>query len=178
MADEQNNWEYKTAADGSSEQQAQQAASQPVAWTANEFIAHERGTGWYILLLVGTVIVAAAMYLLIKDYFATGAILVVGIITAVYTNHKPQNLAYELSTTALTIGNKTYNYNMFKSFSIIYEGEHASIHLEPVKRYMPPMTVYFPPEKENIITETIGNYLPFQERQQNLTDRLAHRFKL
>jgi hypothetical protein len=177
MADEQTNWEYEPDAD-SADEQSQESMPESMSWQANEFIDHDRSTGWYILLIFGTVGLAAVMYLLVKDYFATGAILIVGVVTVIYTSHKPKHQEYELSSVGIKIGEKSYDFSMFRSFSIVYEGEHTSIHLEPIKRYMPPMTVYFPPEKEQQITETIGNFLPFQNRQAGMTERLSHRFKL
>ena len=183
MADEdKTNWEYKTDADAASEQ-ADDGVTQPqieeenISWTAKEFIEHDRSGGWYMGLLLLIAIVAAAIYFVTKDYFAVGATVIVGIVALIYTTHKPQELTYELSGSGITVGQKTYNYDEFKSFSVMHEGDHTSILLEPIKRLMPPMTLYFPAEQEEQVTNAIGNHLPFEEHQQNLTERLSHRFR-
>jgi hypothetical protein len=122
-------------------------------------------------------LIAAAIYFVTKDYFAVGAIIAVGIIAAVYTSHKPKELSYELSGKTIKVGDHSYGYNMFRSFSVAHEGEHTSIVLEPVKRFFPPMTLYFPSEMEDQVINVIGNHLPMQEHQPSATERLAHRFR-
>jgi hypothetical protein len=178
MADEQNtNWEYNPSSDNA-ESSGSTAAPENISWTSKEFIEHERGGSWYIMLIVGSGLLAVIIYFITKDYFAVGATVAVGIIGAIYASHKPDELNYELTSRSIKVGPKTYNYSTFKSFSIAHEGAHTSIVLEPIKRYLPPMTLYFPPENEKDITNAIGNHLPLQDHEPTITERLAHRFKL
>jgi hypothetical protein len=179
--DDNSNWEYKPGADlgaGDTGSSSTPVAPQTLTWTGKEFIEHERSSGWYVMLILGTILLAGIIYLLTKDYFAVGATVLVGIITAVYVSHKPKELTYEISSSGIKVGEKNYNYSSFKSFAVLHEGAHSSISLEPIKKYMPPMTLYFPPENEDQISNAIGNYLPLEEREQNITERLAHRFRI
>jgi hypothetical protein len=186
MADEQNtNWEYKPADintgqtdDGPNTNVGAAVAPENLTWTAKEFIEHERGGGWYAMLILATMLVAGALYLVTKDFFGSGTILAVGVATAAYVSHKPKELIYEISSLGVKIGDKQYGYGLFKSFSVIHEGQHSSISLESIKKFMPPMTLYFPPENEDQIANAIGNHLPLEKREQNITERLAHRFRL
>jgi hypothetical protein len=155
MADENNtSWDYKPGAGDSASVAVENSASgspaplESLTWTAKEFIEHDRGAGWYVAL-----------------------------IAAVYASHKPKELSYELSSRTIRVGERTYGYNMFKSFSVAHEGVHTSIILEPTKRFYPPMTLYFPPEMEQQIANNIGNHIPMQEHQPSATERLAHRLK-
>jgi hypothetical protein len=184
MADENNtSWDYKPGAGDSASVAVENSASgspassESLTWAAKEFIEHDRGAGWYVVLLIGMFLIAAVIYLITKDFFAVGAIVTVALIAAVYASHKPKELTYELSSRTIRVGERTYGYNMFKSFSVAHEGVHTSIILEPTKRFYPPMTLYFPPEMEQQIANNIGNHIPMQEHQPSATERLAHRLK-
>jgi hypothetical protein len=180
MAEQDTNWEYKSGARGDSAKSGGEGppeTAQNLNWTSKEFIEHDRGSGWYLTLILGSAVLGVAIYFITKDYFAVGAIIAVGIIAAVYASHKPKELAYELTNKTIKVAERTYSYNMFKSFSVAHEGEHTSIVLEPVKRFVPPMTLYFPPEMEDKVSNAIGNRLPMQEHQPSITENLAHRFR-
>jgi hypothetical protein len=182
MADEEKtNWDYKSnggtdQADNSDNRQ-ETTKDENVSWTAKEFIEHDRGSSWYVVLVFGALLLAVVIYFITKDYFAVVATVVVGLIAAVYAGHKPKELDYELTSKFIRVGERTYSYGMFKSFSVAHEGEHTSIVLEPVKRFIPPMTLYFPPDEEKLVSNAIGSHLPMQEHQPNITERLSHRFR-
>lgn len=149
-----------------------------VSWTASEYIDHTHGMSWYMTLIAGTVGIAAIIYLLTKDYFATGVTVVVGIIVAVFASRKPRQITYEISSSGLKIGEKSYAFNQFKSFTIMHEGSLASVNLMPLKRFMPPISAYFEPKDEQHITNALGAYLPYEERKMDGIDRLTRRLRL
>jgi len=152
-------------------------AGPSVTWTASEYIHHDRGAGWYLVLLIGTVGLAAVVYFLTKDYFATGTIIVLGIIVAIFAGRKPNQLTYELTSSSIKVGQKTYTYNLFKSFAIIREGTLNSISLIPIKRFMPPVTAYFADADEERITKELGSHLPYEERKADSIDKLSRRLR-
>jgi hypothetical protein len=182
MIEDDANWGYKSGASGGSDEGAigrpSSAQDQNLTWSAKEFIEHDRGSGWYTMLVLGSAAIALVIYFITRDYFAVGATIVVGIIAAVYASHKPKELSYELTNKMIKVGERTYSYSAFKSFSVAHEGEHTSIVLEPVKRLVPPMTLYFPPEMEDQVADAIGNRLPMQTHQPSVTERLAHRLRI
>ncbi len=180
-------WQYKpggNSAPGQSnipQSTAPQAPTTPtdssVTWTASEYIHHDRGAGWYLLLLLGTIGLAAGVYFITKDYFATGTIAVLGIIVAIFAGRKPNQLTYELTGSGIKVGEKNYNYNLFKSFAVIRDGTLNSISLIPIKRFMPPVTAYFAAADEQKITNTLGNKLPYEERKPDSIDKLSRRLR-
>jgi hypothetical protein len=180
-AENSTRWQYMPAQTVAPKQSPAETAEKNAigdfSWTAAEYIEHERGASWYFFLILATAAIAAAIYLMTKDFFAVGATVVVGIVLAVFAGRKPKQVRYELSQTGLKIGEKTYNYNLFKSFSVMREGSNSSINLMPLKRLMPPIAAYFAPQDEQRIVNVIGEYLPFEERKLDATDRLAHRLR-
>ena len=156
----------------------QSRRSKTISWTASEYIEHQRGAGWYLSLVVITAAVAVVLYLLTKDYFATGVIVALGIIVGASVGRKPQQLSFELSSSGLKAGEKIYSYNLFKSFSILHEGAQTSLIFIPVKRFMPPVSAYFESKDEDKITSLVGERLPYEERSPSAIDRLSFRLRL
>lgn len=153
------------------------AGGSTVTWTTAEYFHHEHGSGWYALLFVAIIALTGVVYLLTKDYFASGTIVVVGAIVGVFAARKPGQINCELSNSGLRIGKKMYNFNQFKSFSVIRATESSSISLLPLKKFMPPVNVYFGAAEEEKITDILGQNLPYEERQQAGIDRLSNRLK-
>jgi hypothetical protein len=149
-----------------------------ITWTASEYVEHQRGVGWYASLVIATVVLAAGIYLITKDYFATGTIIVLGIIVGVFAGHKPGQIDFELSDSGLRVGEKNYSYSLFRSFSIFREGKLSSINLTPIKRFMPPISAYFDPKDEKKIVDLLGEHIPFEPRNPGVIDRLSLRLRL
>ena len=148
-----------------------------IDWKASEYIDHTRGSGWYLVLTAGTIIFAALVYFITKDYFATGVVAFMGIIISVFSRQKPKQVAYELSSSGLIAGEKNYPLNLFKSFALIREGALSSINLMPIRRFMPPLSVYFDPSDEQKIVSLLGNHLPLEEGGLDAIERLSRRLR-
>jgi hypothetical protein len=181
MAQDSNTpWQYKPDADapkadkndtGSSHRQAKPQPRQSATWEAPEFIDHPHGAGWYVALVFATLVMAALTYLLAKDAVATVFIVLVGIIVGIFATQKPNVVKYEISASGLSINGKLYNLSNYKSFTVIQEGALTSANLFPLKRFMPPLSVYFDPKEEKKIIDTLGNYLPYEQQDLDAIDR-------
>lgn len=148
-----------------------------ITWTASEYINHTRGAGWYLALVTGTIILAAVVYLITEDYFATGVIGIMGVVVAAFSTHKPKQVSYELSNFGLKAGEKAYPFSLFKSFTLIREGALSSVNLIPIKRFMPPLSIFFESADEQKIVATLGNYLPYEEGGLDAIERLSRRLR-
>jgi hypothetical protein len=153
-------------------------SSRSVSWTASEYIEHKHGAGWYVMLLWGTAAAAAGTYFLTKEYFAAGTIAVVGIIVGVFAARQPQQIKYELSSSGLRVGEKLYDYHLFKSFSILQEGGFSSLNMQPLKRFMPPVTAHFEAKDQEKIVDAISDFLPYEEHKVDQIDKLSRKLRL
>lgn len=149
-----------------------------ISWTASEYIDHNRGAGWYLLLFLSTGLLSAGIYLLTKDYFATTVIIIAGIVLLIFSRHKPQEITYELSSSGINAGGKLYSYGSFKSFSVVKDGALNSISFTPLKRFMPPFSAYYAPSDEEKIIQALSAYLPYEEKQLDGIDRLSRRLRI
>lgn len=149
-----------------------------VTWTASEFIAHEKTSMWYITLAGVTLVVVLAIYFLVHDFVAIAALIAVAIIFGFLAAHKPRVLTYSITPAGLSIDRKTYSFSDFKSYGVINEGAFSNITFMPLKRFMPTLSIYYPPEQESAIVDALSNYLPFAPVTHDLVDRLMHRIRL
>lgn len=152
-------------------------APQDVEWTASEFVAHNKGMGWYALLALGAILLAAVIYLFTRDIVSAGIILFVALLLGVAAGKKPRILHYQVNDSGLVIGQKFYPYAEFKSFAVMEEGAFSSIMFLPLKRFMPPISIYYDPEDEERIVDVLSYYLPLENRQHDAFDRMIRRIR-
>lgn len=150
---------------------------QPVSWTASEFIAHEKSGGWYLGLLVASVVLAALVYLLTKDGISASVVVVGALFLAIYAGRQPRQLEYSLDNQGVSIGGKYFPYVGFRSFSIVDEGAFSSIVFMPLKRFAATTTIYYAPDDEDKIIDLISAHLPHEEHKPDPVDNLMRRIR-
>lgn len=156
---------------------SQAFAPEPVAWTASEFIAHQKSSSWYAILGGAAAVAAVAVYFLTHDKITVGMIIVAAIFMGIFAGRKPRTLQYEIDASGVRIAQKLYPYGLFKSFSVIDEGPLSSIVLMPLKRFMPSISMYYEPSDEAAIVNMLSAYLPYEERQRDAVDSFMHRIR-
>lgn len=154
-----------------------QASTDPITWTASEFVHHEKDNSWFMGLAVVTGVIVAVTFLLTRDWLTTVAIVVAAMLFGVTATRKPRAQQYQLTKAGVGIGDKFHEYNTFKSFSVMDEDHFRSIRLAPLKRFALPITLYYPPEEEERLLTMIGNYLPYEKRNPDPVDRLMHKVR-
>ena len=154
-----------------------QQSTDIVAWHASEFIDHQKNSGWFLLLLLAIAVLGTLVYFVTKDILATLVIVMGGAAFFLFARQKPRTLSYSLSQTNITVGDKQYSYDDFKTFSIVQEGAIYSVFLEPIKRFLPPLSIYFPPEDGEKIFDALASHIPHQERQIDPVERLMSRIR-
>lgn len=159
------------------EEQSTPEQSPLIQWNASEFIDHQKNAGWFVPLTFGIIVLAIGVYFITRDILSTVVIVLAGITFGVFARQKPRTLTYTLLPTTIKIGPKTYSYDDFKTFSIIQDGALFSVLLEPIKRFMPPLSIYFAPEDGERIFDTLAGHIPHQERQPDPVDRLMRRIR-
>lgn len=175
------NWTYKP--DEQAEPANQTASENPagsqlsISWTASEFIDRYKGAGWYTTFITGIILFSAAIFLFTKDYMSSAVIILAGLIFIMVSRKKPQQLLYEVNEQGIQIGPKFYQYGMFKSFDLTQDGAIKSIDLIPLKRLMPEVTVYFPPEQEMAIVNLLATHLPHNPQPERTVDKLAKKLR-
>lgn len=151
---------------------------EPVTWTASEYIAHKKHLSWYLALGAIVVVLAVIIYLITGgDTFSTVSVLVLAIIFGVYAGRPPREQEYVIDERGVSIGTRTYEYNVIKSFSVIEEGPFSSIVFVPMKRFMPLISIYYDPADEEKIVTYLSSVIPMEYRKRDNIERLMHKIK-
>ncbi len=148
-----------------------------VSWTASEFIAHEKSAGWYAMLGLAAVIIAAIVFLLTKDKISTTVVIFGALTLGVYGSRQPRQLDYTVDSSGIKIGQKFHAYDEFRSFAILPEGAFSSIVFMPLKRFAPLTTIYYAPADEDKIVALLAERLPLEERQLDAVDQFMRRIR-
>lgn len=146
-----------------------------VTWTASEFIAHQKSTGWYFQLGAAAVVIAVLVWFVTKDMVATATVIIGLLLLGVYAGRKPQQETYTLDDQGITIGSRHYGYEEFRSFAVVPEGAFLSIELSPLKRFAMYLTVYIDPADQDRILDVLSYHLPMEEARKNIADSLMRR---
>lgn len=152
-------------------------ADDVVRWSASEFIAHNKTSSWYALLLLAAAVAAAIIWLLTKDVVSAVVVVFAGVMLATFAAHKPRQLTYQLDPSGLTIGQRYYSFNDFRSFSVVPEGAFSSIVFTPMKRFSAWITIYYDPQDEEKIVSVISQRLPHEERKPDVIDSMMRRIR-
>jgi len=148
-----------------------------VSWSASEYAAHDKNAGWYMLVVLGALVVTVLVYLLTRDLISSGVMLILGVSFAAFGARKPQVLQYSVDRTGIHIGQKSYPYGMFRTFSILDEEASRSILLMPLQRFNLPISIYYAPDDEDQIIGVLGGHLPHEDRTLSLLDNLMRQIR-
>jgi len=156
---------------------AESGGETDISWTASEFVAHEKTTGWYASLLLGSLLLAALVYLVTKDVISVGVVVVAGVLLAIYGSHQPRQIQYSIDAGGINVGQGHYSYDGFKYFSVATEGAFSSLVFMPLKRFAIPLTIYYAPADEERILDVVSSQLPLEEHRLDAVDNLMKRIR-
>lgn len=148
-----------------------------VSWVANEFIHQERGTKWFIGFgVVLLVFVGVAIWMQWWSFLVL--LVVIAVVIMIYTRRPPHELSYVLNNEGLKVDGKLYEFENFKAFGVIKDGEEYSIMLIPIQRFQPGLMVYFPEEAGEDIVDMLGARLPMKDLKLDAVDRVVRLLRL
>lgn len=150
-----------------------------ISWTASEYIAHEKSASWYGGLVLGATALSALLYLITRDWVSVGVVAFGTLMLAVYGAHKPRQLAYQIDPSGISVGKRHFDFDQFRTFSVVPEdeGNFASIMLMPLRRFAPPLSIYYAPKDEERILTVLSDRLPFENKGLDMTDRLMRKIR-
>ncbi len=173
VADDPNSKKAGTTATPNPEQSTN--PSNTVSWTEVEFVAHKKSLVWYIGLGLAAAVVATLVYIYNHDLVSVIVIVIAAVFLGFVANRQPRDLDYQVDDTGIKIGEKFYTYNNFRSFFVGDEGSISSVVLQPLKRFMPFITIYYPSDKEKAILEVLNKHLPVDNSHHDAIDSLLRR---
>lgn len=139
-------------------------------WQAVEFESHQKGKGWsaYIILIA---IVIIAVFIWMKQWLGIGvtAAAVIALYSYAYRSGKKKN--YAIYDQGVTIDNKVFTFDQFKSFWIFLYQDRPVIRFEQLKRLSLPVEMPVGDENPEQIRLFLAKHLPEQEEKgEDITD--------
>ena len=170
-------WQFSEESQAEGTLPEQNFEIKPVTWTASEYIAHNKGMGWFILLGLGLFALVALIYLATRDLIATIMVGIAGATFAAFSVRPPRTLDYTIDRHGVKIDQKFYPFEQIKSFALSDEGPLPSLMLLPMRRFLPPITIFYDPKAEDDIIDMLGTFLPHEEKEPDFIDRLMARIR-
>jgi hypothetical protein len=151
----------------------------PITWSAQEYVHLDKGPWWYVLFgLVVLGFIALDVFVL-RSWTLSLLVVVMAVAVMVYIRRPPRTLTYALSPKqGLYIGEQLYEFDQFKSFGLIQDGESHSIMLIPRKRFSPGVSVYFPEDAGERIVDILGQRLPMETLKLDVVDVIVRKLRL
>lgn len=143
-----------------------------IQWTASEYMAHDKTVVWYMGLIGVTVVLALVTFLVSRSIFSTVVVVLISGVIAAYAARDPKTQTYRISGREVLFAGKRYSLNEFRSFALVRDGGVPSIWLIPLRRIMPPLIMYLEPKDEDKIVDLLSEYLPHEQRDYDLLERL------
>ena len=149
----------------------------PLSWQASEFVHHEKDGMWFLALLSVTIALLLLDIFLIQSWTFGALIIVMAIAVMVIARRPPRTITYTLSSHGIQIDDKQFNFHDFRSFGVVQENAFYSIRLVPSKRFMPMVSVFFPPENGEEIVDAFGQALPMESIERDAIDKLVEKIR-
>ena len=147
--------------------------SRSIDWEMEEFLDHKRNWVWYVVVLGASLVIGFLVYYITKDLIAPVAIVVAMTALVIFSLKKPQKRKYSLTSLGIKIGNRLYDYNGFKTYSLIEEDGVRALYLMTNQRFVPPITIYLPTQLTKDIIRKINQYIVYAPTENlRFTDRL------
>jgi len=150
---------------------------QEVTWTAPEFVAHEKGASWYLMFGVAAVVLIALVALITRSIYSSVIAVIICVIFGIGAGRKPRDMNYAVDGHGVGAGRSFHPYSDFRAFSMTTEGNLINVTLIPLKRFMPPMTLYMDPANQNPVVDVILRHLPLEDHQADPIERLMSRIR-
>ena len=144
-------------------------------WSAPNSYSSSKSFNWYLVLIVATLALTAAVYFITKDKITTTVILVSGLLVGVYGAKKPKNVSYQLTRDGFAVNGRHYKFGEFRSYTIVSHGNNRSAILTPLKRFVPYMYINFASDMEQEISNSLADVLPQDISHKDTLDNVLRK---
>lgn len=147
-----------------------------VEWHASEYIHHEKGMMWFVVL-AGITVLGAGVALLLQQWSFAVLIVVMGVALGFFANRPPREIHYQIGRDGVSVGAKTFPFSQFRAFGVLSEGAFYSIRLRPTKRFAPSVSLIFAESEGEKIFDALAARLPAEEVRQDPIEELMRKLR-
>lgn len=131
------------------------------SWLVDEFVKHERNSAWYIKAIIAAFLLLLFSFWTSNFLFAV-IIIIFALIVILHHDREPDKVKISLTDQGVIIGQKFYDFDEIKNFSIVYKPDIDAKNLYFEFKNALRQRLSIPLEKENPlpIRENLLKYLP------------------
>ncbi len=144
-----------------------------ITWVAPEYHHTEKSRDWYIALIIITVSLVGASFLLDNPLFAVFIALAAGSV-ALFSKRLPDLIPYELSEKGIAMGAVSFPYHTLESFCIS-EGDQSRLLIKSKKLVSPLIVVPLGDTDINEVGELLRTHLAEEELSEPFLAKLLER---
>ena len=148
-----------------------------IEWTASEYVLHKKGGSWYMILGAGAAVVIIVVFAITRNLFSALVIALAFLCLGVFAAKEPSVKSYQITADGVLIDNRFMPFMLYKSFSLMEEGAVRSIWLRPLRKYAPTTVMFFAADDEARILDMLENFLPEENRQLDVIDKLVRHIR-
>ncbi|MCX6810527.1 MAG: hypothetical protein NTY30_02180 [Candidatus Berkelbacteria bacterium] len=141
-------------------------------WQATEFESHDKPNNWLLyIVLVAIVLLAILLYMRLW----LGAAVVVAACFALYSQSRSRGKKrnYAVYDQGVTVDDKVYTFDQFKSFWVFSYQDRAIIRLEQLKRLALPVEMPVNDENPEQVRLFLSKHLPeAEDRGEDISDTI------
>lgn len=142
-----------------------------IEWNSSS-VTDKRKESWYLSLVVVSGLISIGLYFITLDFITVGIIMLSVILIAYYGIKTPRSINYSIEGSILIINQRQYDLNKYKHFTISDREKGGSISLIPLKRLSPSITLNFTNNDSEKIINTLGSFMPMEQKENDLFDNL------
>ena len=133
-------------------------------WEAVEFESHEKSRGWFAYLIIAAVILAAA-FIYLKLWLAVAVVVAATFALGSQAHSSGKKKNYAIYNQGVTIDNRVYTFDQFKSFWIFPYQDRVVIRFEQLRRFSLPVEMPIETENPDQIRLFLAKHLPEEEEK-------------
>ena len=150
---------------------------QSFSWIGPEFISFDKSSTWYLAFVTTSILLGALIYFLTKDVISAATVVIAIAIVGGYSLRKPKNISYLVSESGVVIGNKSYSFEEFRSFTLNEEGKYLNITFLPLKRFATASGIFYEGQEADNLINFLSDRLPQEQHKPDLLDIFMQRIK-
>ncbi len=148
------------------------------SWESSEYVHHERNRLWYVVYISASALIAIVIFLITRDIFSSLTLVLMSGGLLFMVRQKPQNRKYTISEDGIEVDGRFFDFERFRSFSIVPEGDIFLLSMRPVRRFDLAIEAYFVEDQGESIFNILKDYLPQETKNESVVTNIIHRMKL
>jgi len=149
-----------------------------IAWKTYEYIPHERGINWNILM--GTATLSMVIYGIVTESITMAIVflLLAGVYKLVHSE-EPKIINVAISELGVKYGNEIILFNQIEAFWIVYNESIVQVHFLVKNRFPRDLTIYLSAQDPRVLRMFLLKHVPeYEGRSERRIDKFARIFRL